>query len=61
MSAADQWAEDMIKRFGLPRSEEFYRALLEYAFSSGQVQGAVGSQHAIEEAFHKLDASKVPA
>lgn len=55
MNAADQWADDLIKRFGLPRTEEFYRQLLSYTFSSGQLEGAVGSKAALEEAFRKTE------
>ena len=61
MSAADEWVNDMVTRYGMPRTEEFYRALLKYAFTSGQVHTSARSQQSLDDAFRRLDAAKVVA
>jgi hypothetical protein len=37
---ADELAEQLIQRYGMPSSEGLYRALLAYAFTAGKVEGA---------------------
>lgn len=51
---AEQWAEDLIKKHGLPESELMFRALLELTFSQGQMQGMIGSTRRLDTIFDQL-------
>jgi len=51
---AEQMAEELIQRHGLPKSLELYKALLEYAFAAGQLQGGVRFGHALQTVFEKV-------
>jgi hypothetical protein len=58
MNADEEFALDMITRFGMPRTLSYYKALLVYAFSSGQVHRSAQSQESVDAAFRKLDAAR---
>jgi hypothetical protein len=57
---AEAFADEQIKKYGMPRSEQMLRALLEYTFTAGQMQGATRAGERITQAFREFDA-KVPA
>jgi len=50
---AETWAEELIKTHGLPRDETLYRALLEYTFVRGKIEGGNHMAGVIQASFSK--------
>lgn len=57
---AESFADEQIRKHGLPKSLELQRAILEMVFSAGAIHGALNAQQRLDAAFKMLDA-KVPA
>jgi hypothetical protein len=57
---AEAFAEQMIQKHGVPKSEGLYRAILELVFSTGAIHGALNAQQRLTATFRALDA-KVPS
>lgn len=55
-TTAESFAEEQIKKHGLPKGEPLYRAILELAFSTGAIHGALNAQQRLTEAFKAKDA-----
>ena len=57
---AESFADEQIRKHGLPKSLELQRAILEMVFSAGAIHGALNAHSRLDAAFKMLDA-KVPA